>query len=373
MPPVSVLTWSAFAALASFGPAAHAQWQVIQLHSAGTGTSRALATSGGAQGGFSQLGSGGYGKPFLWYGSPSNFSDLTPAGYLGGQVTGMSAGQQVGHLYPVGDPQSHRAALWSGTAQSFVSLHPAGYWTSQARAAAGGMQVGTGFDLATNQTHAMLWRGSASSAVDLHPAGTTASLALATDGVYQGGYAIRPVGPPLGTVIHAALWQGTASSYINMNPPGGRESWITSMAPGVQAGWAIREGVPGKHAMLWNGTPQSFLDINPPDALESQIFGTTGTRHVGWVAAQTWGGAAIWMDSTPQSAVNLAALLPGFYSGSEATGVYEENGQIFVSGWAYPAGGGNAQAFLWIHVPGPAGAAVLLAAGLIAAARRRRT
>lgn len=347
---------------------AHAQWQVVQLHAAGTGESRAFSSSGGAQGGFSQLGPGGHGKPFLWFGSPSNFRDLTPTGFNGGQVSGLDAGRQVGYALAAGNPPSTRAALWTGTAESFVNLHPNGYLNSYATAVAGNTQVGFASEPSQANDHAMLWRGSASSAVDLHPAGAIASQGLATDGVYQGGYAIRPVGPPLGTVIHAALWQGTSSSYVNMNPPGARESWITGMAPGVQAGWAILDGFFNRHAVLWSGNPGSYTDLNPAGSPGSFLLGTNGQRHVGQVLNF---GAAIWMDSTPESVVNLQALLPGFFSSSQATGVYEENGQIYVSGWAYPAGGGNAQAFLWIHVPAPSTAAALALAGLLAARRRR--
>lgn len=345
------------------GGAAQAQWQAIPLHPSGFSRSQAMAVSAGGQGGYAF---GSAYTPILWNGSTSGYTNLLPAGATTGYVGGMNGQYQVGYASFQGE---FHAALWSGTAASFVDLHPAGALGSEANAIVGGQQVGAAY-IGTLSSRAALWSGSASSFVDLHPTGAIWSTALATDGVNQGGRVALPVPPPQGSTLHAALWSGTASSFVDLNPAGARESIVYGMAPGVQVGYAYLSGFSNPHAALWLGTASSFMDLNPPGAGRSELNGTNGTIHVGaaWFGALS--SATVWLDSTPNNIVNLHSLLPPGYALSRATGIYEDKGQIYISGFALVAGG-SYEAFLWTNVPSP-GAATILLIGLVRLARRRR-
>jgi len=123
------------------------------------------------------------------------------------------------------------------------------------------------------------------------------------------------------------------------------------------------------HAALWTGTASSFIDLNPPGLLRSEINATTGTLHAGTAWFGNVAAACLWLDNTGQNTLNLHEMLPPGFSTSVATGIYEDSGQIWISGYA--EGPGRREAFLWTNVPAP-GAAVVLCFGLAAAGWRRR-
>ena len=151
-----------------------------------------------------------------------------------------------------------------------------------------------------------------------------------------------------------------------MNPPGAFSSAITGMALGEQVGYANFGA--GHHAILWRGTPESAVDMHPPWLFGvSELRATCGSAQVGVVQGGT---AGIWFG-TPGSFVDLAQFLPSGYGASVATSVAELNGTFYVGGYAYRAGTLDREAILWIGIPAPASAPVLLAAGVLAWRRRR--
>jgi uncharacterized protein (TIGR03382 family) len=192
--------------------------------------------------------------------------------------------------------------------------------------------------------------------------------ALATDGVLQGGVVNAP--NPLG--LQAALWNGTAASFVNLNPAPNAESQVFGMSPGQQVGYVHYGGGQNPHAAMWSGSAASLADLNPPVASRSVLRATDGVVQVGeWNSIA--GGlprAGVWFGSAA-SFMDLSSFLPpaGYFQ-SVATGVYQANGQVYVSGWAQ-AGGAGPEAFLWVGVPGP-GTGSLLLLGLLALSRRRR-
>jgi hypothetical protein len=143
------------------------------------------------------------------------------------------------------------------------------------------------------------------------------------------------------------------------------------MAPGQQVGTA---GFPGTtaHAGMWSGTPGSWVDLHPANASYSWGYGTCGTAQVGAAVIPGAASAVIWFGSA-QSMVSLHQFLPaGEYFQSVAMGVSFFNGQFYVSGQATRTSDHVNEAWLWVGVPSPGGATVLLTFGGMLAARRRR-
>jgi hypothetical protein len=340
-----------------------AQSFAIDLNPAGSARSQANAIAvnsvhGVRLGGWREIGS--YGDPVLWSGSTLGMSSLMPVGFESSQVLGMSIESQVGVIFA---NHSAYAALWHGSSSSFVSLHPGGWHASQAMAVREGQQVGFIEQVVWGNSRAVLWHGSAESMVNLHPPQFERSQAFATDGVHQGG-----VFHPFGAGIYAAMWSGTAESFVNMSPPNSGGSEIHGMVPGVQVGFAYYHGMLNRRATVWYGTPESAVNINPVGTAGSALSATTGTVHVG---GAWWGAgpsAALWLDTSPDNVINLASLLPPGYGGSFATGIVEQEGVYYISGYAsYQS---RNHAILWV-VPAP-GTGVLLAAAGVWALRRRR-
>ncbi|MBL9032697.1 MAG: hypothetical protein JNM80_13460 [Phycisphaerae bacterium] len=257
-----------------------------------------------------------------------------------------------------------RAALWRGTPESRINLGPATALSSVALGVRGDMQVGLTVLPGSPDERASLWRGTAESFVNLHPPLTTRSQATATDGTFQGGWVDTPQ-------RHAFMWDATAASARDLHPGGPYStSEIFGMAPGIQVGGAFT--INGQRAGVWHGTAASFEDWNPPGASYSLMRATTGSIHVGRAGLPGAIGqsACAWLGS-PSNIVNLHALLPPNYGLSEALAVWEGPGVVYIVGWGDDNLTASKHAFMWVGVPAP-GAASLLLSGAILAVRRRR-
>jgi len=195
------------------------------------------------------------------------------------------------------------------------------------------------------------------------------SVANATDGARQGGYVrINTPGP---TPFHAALWSGTAASFTDLNPGPSFRSELSGMFGDQQVGHYESDTM-NSHAALWRGTAQSMIDLNPFPHSASRLLGTCGLAQVGQCTDPLLidNAASIWFG-TPESWVSLGRFLPSGYSNSVASAVTFHSGQFYVSGYAYNNAALGFEAFLWVGVPAPASLITLLAAGLLAAQRRR--
>jgi hypothetical protein len=364
-PPTTVGCKAAFV-VAGAGAAASAQWTAIPLHPQGAYSSFGYAGADGFQGGYIAFPlPDGHAYPAIWSASSSAWSSLLPHPTDNGAVEGMTSGSQVGAV-------NGRAALWHGSAATFVDLSPPNTAYSEATAVFGDMQVGeAGFG--TQDPHAVLWRGSASTFVDLNPPGAVRSFAFATDGVRQGGQAYVP-DPMWGTLPHAALWSGSASSFIDLTP-GSQivDSTVYGMYGDQQAGF-FQPFQGSTHAAIWHGTPESLVDLNPADPHAfSWLYGTCGSAQVGYAGGPITGftvSASIWFE-TAQSWTNLGSFLPFGYGESIARAVSFHDGQYYVTGYAYNLFTGRNEAFVWIGVPSPGAAALLLLAGTFACRRKR--
>lgn len=342
-------------------PPAMAQWKAIRLHSSAFSGSVAGAVWGDWQGGTAGIGQS---KPILWHSSSKEWINLAPGPGLGGGIFGMHENRQVGYV-------NGHASLWSGTPESRVDLHPSWAEGSFAYGVWGDEQVGyTYVGSGNNSGRAALWRGSAASYVNLHPGGTAvSSVATAVAAGQQGGRIEFPY-PGGGTIPHAALWSGTPGSFVDMNPPGATSSGITSMWPGQQVGNAGFPGIGGL-AGYWSGTPESFVSLQPPNVTQAVILGTCGSAQAGYAYHMGAWSAAAWFG-TAESFVNLHLFLPpGQYYQSTAGAVSFHDGLYSVVGSATSITG-SGEAWLWVGVPAPGSAAVLLTAGALAARRRSR-
>jgi hypothetical protein len=336
---------------------AKAVWSFVDLHPPGA-TSHSVADGvfGGQQVGWAGINAW---RPALWGGTAASFIDLTPAGYVSGFAYSTSGGQQVGRVST--DHSTWNAAMWSGSAASFVNLNPAGASMSQAHAIDGGQQGGVAFIGGFGR--AALWSGTAASFVDLTPAGALDARVNGMGAGQQSG----SVYYGLGNV--AALWTGSAASFVNLNPAGANDSQVRRQHGVTQVGYAT---VIDQHAGMWTGSAASFVDLNPPGAVASEAWGVFGGVQVGWSRWSIAGpeNATLWSGSAG-SFVNLHNILPATYDSSIARQVWiDGSGNTWVAGEAYT--GGLSHAMLWFQpVPAP-GALVLLSAGALVAARRRR-
>ncbi len=336
-------------------PDVKSQWSVRRIGGS-FNSSLALGVSGGQQVGSVDVGP--WFEAVMWSGTPASAINLTPPdqpgteGTWGSAAYGVDGGRQVGSvglvLRPEGSPSAVRhASMWSGSASSWTNLHPPGgnYFDSEAFAIRGSQQVGRAWAWSTASWRAMLWTDTAASFVDLHPPGLeTWSEARGTSGTQQVGH----VG------FKAALWSGSAASYVNLHRPEWDAPYVGSIALATngtqQVGW--RGGInddgdgPPPEAILWSGTAASAVSLQPPGTYESYALAMDATRQVGLVNF----GAALW-SGTAESWVNLHTLLPGTYSGSEATGISMHEGVITISGRAFTSGG--SVAMLWTNRPTP--------------------
>lgn len=173
------------------------------------------------------------------------------------------------------------------------------------------------------------------------------------------------------TANRAALWSGTAESFVSLHPgPEFRDSDVFGMAPGQQVGYAGRIGQ-NHHAALWTGSAESHIDLNPPIAGFSVLLATCGSAQVGYASTNLHGVTAGDWFGTPESFVPLAPFLPPGYGQSIAPSVAFDGSQYLVGGYARNLATNRDEAFLWIGVPGPGSAAVLIGAGAWAVRRRR--
>jgi len=149
---------------------------------------------------------------------------------------------------------------------------------------------------------------------------------------------------------------------------------MNAVTPDLQAGDArfwVGDNV-NYHAGLWRGSAESWVDLNPGPDYTSQIFGASGQFQVGWIIQGREGRAAIW-SGTADSLLDLHALLPSYFSDSQATSAFAApNGTIYVGGNARNDITGLQEAILWTFIPSPGAFSCLALAGVSLAGRRRR-
>jgi hypothetical protein len=338
-----------------------AQWTTIRLSQDGDGFSQVNAVSGGRQGGYRDPVSG-LGGPGLWNASAQSWQSLS--GGRNGAVYAMWGDMQGGNYQPPGG--GVWASLWRGSPETQVFLHPLGYRASSIAGMFGTEQVGgVAEDVPPNgaRGRAALWHGSVESFVNLAPGGSVESAATATDGQHQYGWVWYA-----DDRTRAVMWSGTAASVESLDPgPAYSESKIFAAAPGLQAGYASVM-FEGSHAAAWRGSAASFVDLNPPGSI-SEALGACDSAVVGWVNR----GGFVWFPSIwmGPGLDRYELPTPAGYDYAIATCVEFFNGQCYVGGYAVRGFGPN-EAFLWVGVPGPGSAAVLIAAGVVAVRRRRR-
>lgn len=310
-------------------------WQ--NLHPFGeVGYSYAIWFYAGSQVGNANNGINNYAS--LWTGAAASWVSLNPTGAASSVATGVYGGKQVGTASIGG--QNH-AGIWSGTATSWVDLNPAGAVSSEARGIYGNQQVGFAFlDAAT--PHASLWTGTPASWADLHPAGGwEQSYAYGIYETHQVGVAVSA------NQGHASLWNGNAASWVDLNPAGATTSVATSMYKNYQGGRATTNGV--RRAGVWRGTPESWVSIGPDSATDSGVAGVFADYQVGFAWIADAPRASLWRG-TKASWTDLTLLLPNSWVATEASAVWADESNLYITGNGVRVGEGGTGPFalLWI-------------------------
>ncbi|MFN0131462.1 MAG: hypothetical protein ACKVW3_02855 [Phycisphaerales bacterium] len=315
---------------------AHAGWTVIKLHPNHPGaiSSFAEATRGGKQAGkvwYQGDESAGW-VATRWAGTAASASALFSNG--GSIAQGVDGVQYVGYQFLPGQ----RAMLWTNNGvgpANAVNLHPLGAGMSEISAIDGGLKVGGVDDKAALWTATNTW-------INLHPTGFMGSEALGVHGQIKVGMAYMS-----GPVSHAMLWDA-ANNAIDLSPPGSLNS-ILCACYGTQQVGRVEFPASPLRAYLWNGTPNG-ISLHPANMYASAALAAGNGAQAGWVQAALNGpyAAAIWFG-TPNSYVNLGAMVPGF-SDTFATGVEKIGQQIWVSGWGVNTLANNrVEALLWYY------------------------
>jgi serine/threonine protein kinase len=328
---------------------ARTSWTVVNLHPPGATSSQAWGVSGGRQVGGASF--GGIGHAGYWTGSADSWVNRTLPGAGSSLTCGIDDGEQVGYSR-LPAPYAFRAWLWTGTAGSWVDLHPQGAYSTWANAVHNGQQVGAVIPANSANWHAALWTGSAGSWVDLDPNGLE-SEALAVHNGQQVGYKVAggPVFP-----YRASLWTGTAESWVDLNPAGAESSLAYGVHNGQQVGWAIFNYE--QHAGLWTGSAASWVDLNPAGATRSEALAVFANQQVGAALIGDHNHASYW-TGTAGSWVDLHQFLPSEFVSSSATGIWEDQGVIYVVGYGANSVLDRDEALMWVaprretHPAGP--------------------
>jgi hypothetical protein len=273
-------------------------------------TKFANAVYNGRQGGTVVVGPLGTARDHaaLW-GPGGNFVDLHPGAEVAihSSLAAMDGTTQGGSFF---DPSSagatfalSRPCLWHGTPESFVDLTPLGYLTGEVRGVGGGQQVGATFDSFLGA--AALWSGTPESFVNLQPEEAFASAAGCTDGVNQYG-AILVVVPDVALV--PVRWSGTAESWVSMGVPAGLSGEVHATHGGYQVGRTTApDGSSDSRACIWTAGPGSYADLHafvPAEYSQSDALGIwrhmdSGTTYVvgyGVNATTTRNEALMWVN-----------------------------------------------------------------------------
>ena len=228
-------------------------------------------------------------------------------------------------------------------------------------AVSGGWAAGEKTFFSSGKTHPMLWKLTDTNSlpgIDLLPGTAEVGGVYAITGA-SGDNPGQQAGSAGGDNQEgAAYWQGTAASYVDLHP-NQVANWVYSVAKAIhgrqQGGW-VEDDSKNRHAALWQGTAASFQDIHPSVVLDYDSFirGMAEGIQVGNIMSPdgTIVQAALW-EGTANSFLNLDALLPAGYSGSQASGADWFNGELWVVGWAKNTELDRYEATAWIYSPEP--------------------
>jgi hypothetical protein len=185
----------------------------------------------------------------FWRGTPESWVELHPPTAAASRAMAVSGGLQGGYV------DTH-AVVWSGTAASLVDLHPPGAAASVVLGMHMGQQVGRA--TLSNLQRASLWTGSSGSWVDLTPAGAGGAVAKAVHNGVQVGHAVFGVN-------RAGMWTGTAASWTSLHPPDASDSSALAVHKGMQAGYVGVATSEVSLACVWSGSPESVVYLPPRD------------------------------------------------------------------------------------------------------------
>jgi hypothetical protein len=170
-------------------------------------------------------------------------------------------------------------------------------------------------------------------AVILHDSSDKGSVAYGISETLQVGYTAKST-PTSSASSFATVWRGSASSKTVIGNAGSQAFGVF----GKQVvGWAG-----GFNAALWlDGTAQSLVNLHPTGYADSWAIGVDADSQVGNGSYADNGPrrALLWHGS----ANSVVDLHPAGYKSSEAVAVYGD----IQAGWAVPTGSSQKRAMLW--------------------------
>lgn len=311
-------------------------WTYTILHPPGADSSRANATTDIQQVG--QASFAGELHAGLWNGTAESWVDLHPAGATESESVATTGTYQAGHAIFAG---AEHAGTWDGTPGSWTDLNPDDWFASLVKAATNEYQAGGVSTEDYAVFHACIWTGTPDSFQDLHPdAGWPKSFVIGATDCQQVGW-VRD-----SSNVHACRWNGTPESFVDLHPAAGwPDSVAADTAGDQQAGWFGEESV-ANYACIWSGTAESFVNLHPDGASKSIANATTGTRQAGHAQFDGQWHAGTWRG-TPETWVDLHALLPSDYTSSVTGNIYEADGKLYVPGRAWNETLARWEAILW--------------------------
>jgi hypothetical protein len=277
--------------------------------------------------------------PLLWDSRTNTSIDLRPPRMVHGFVSAIAKGVQAGRVTPADFARSY-ACMWRGTPESFVWLHPfptAGGFDSTVNDTDGTYQVGRGSD--GNRDLALVWKGTRESVQVYNPPGSRHASATGVDWPYVCGSAAG---------YGALLWIGGPAKIVPLQPFPYQSSYANATRNGVQVGAVAHTATSYPFGAMWRGSASTFRLLHKFGWMQSRIQRTNGFVHVGW--AQRYSDyrriAIAFHGVESPRYIDLDALLPPYYVGSEARNV-DDNGVIV--GVAYLPS--TTHTVLWIPNP----------------------
>ena len=338
-----------------------ANWEVVSIQPP-------AATLGSGARGISNGFIGGYGNrptvlpdgrtfnldhPYVWDTANLVPLDITPSTSVGGGIYDVEGDLLVGWFWHTWSCPSggqtwtcawQSAAFWTAPNFSFQeAVHSSGAEFDSLYGTDGTSMVGTltyEYTEGNYDSKAHLWT-SPSSGFSLHFLEASDTGANAVDGAYQYGSAYQQFGS-----AHATRWNSSSGSHVDLHPAGYSSSYIQG------AGDDQAVGTAGSHAGLWIGAG-AFIDLHPAVAASSSALATHEGIQSGSVAITGLGTRAALWSGTPESYVDLGAVVPPGFTVSVAEDFeVQPDGSVIVVGYGYNANTTRYEAIVWRSTPG---------------------
>ncbi|MCA8951502.1 MAG: hypothetical protein KDE27_18485, partial [Planctomycetes bacterium] len=261
-------------------------------------------------------------RPAKWDVVTGAYSDLTPAGSVGGLARCVRNGAIVGwwwwpYTVQAGTGYNQHAAQWS-TAGPFFEMQYSG-WEFGSISDTDGQHHAGGcrFDEMSTNSHGFVWTGTSRSGRNLTPSPAWGSGASAIDGDDVFGWVHVGYG-----VVHAAAWFGPTHDYVDLQPAvtGSGRSYVYDAEAGMQIGAVYFGNNP--QPCLWAGTAASYTELTIAGATLAVDRLRDGLL-LGSLAQNGSSGPAVFRHGVAEW-VELQQFVPPWYGPAVARDLYRD-------------------------------------------------